>query len=61
MHGPDGTDYRATFTPDGDKTHLEWHMLFDTAEESRRTVEVFKADEGLKQNVVRLEAYLAGV
>jgi hypothetical protein len=51
----------ANFTPNGNKTHLDWHMVFDTAEEFRRTVDVFKADEGLKQNVVRLEAYLAGV
>jgi uncharacterized protein YndB with AHSA1/START domain len=48
-----------SFTAEGDKTHLDWHMLFDSAEEFDRTVKVFKADEGLKQNIVRLEDYVA--
>ena len=49
----------ATFTPEGDKTLLDWHMLFDSVEELERTVKVFKADEGLKQNIIKLEHYLA--
>lgn len=40
------------------KTHLSWRMLFQSAEEFRQTVKTFKADEGLKQNIVKLEDYL---
>lgn len=40
------------------KTFLKWHMLFETEEEFIRTVKTFKADEGLKQNVEKLERYL---
>jgi uncharacterized protein YndB with AHSA1/START domain len=47
-----------TFTADGDKTLLVWHMLFETAEQFRQVVKTFKADEGLKQNVEKLEVYL---
>jgi uncharacterized protein YndB with AHSA1/START domain len=47
-----------TLTAHGNKTHLRWHMLFNTAEEFERTVKTFKADEGLRQNIVRLEEYL---
>src|SRR5262245_52411335 len=41
-----------------DKTFLKWHMLFQTEEEFVRTVKTFKANEGLKQNVEKLEGYL---
>jgi uncharacterized protein YndB with AHSA1/START domain len=47
-----------TFTADGNKTLLTWHMLFETAEQFQQVVKVFKADEGLKQNVDKLEVYL---
>ena len=40
------------FTPQGKKTLLEWQMLFDTAEEREKTVKTFKADVGLKQNLI---------
>ncbi len=40
------------------KTLITWHMLFDTAEEFIQVVKTFKADEGLKQNIEKLEAYL---
>jgi hypothetical protein len=33
-------------------------MLFETKEQFIRTVKTFKADEGLKQNVSRMEQYL---
>jgi uncharacterized protein YndB with AHSA1/START domain len=46
------------FTPQGNKTLLEWHMLFASREEFIQTVKTFKADEGLKQNVEKLQAYL---
>ena len=48
-----------TFTADGDKTFLKWHMLFESAEQFQQVVKTFKADEGLKQNIVRLVDYLA--
>ena len=47
-----------SFTADGNKTLLTWHMLFESAGEFIRTVKTFKADEGMKQNVERLEVYL---
>ncbi len=51
----------AKFTPQGNKTLLEWQMLFDTAEERDKTVKTFKADVGLKQNIFKLEGYLRSV
>jgi len=46
------------FTSDGGKTILNWHMVFETAELFDAVVKTFKADEGLKQNIVKLENYL---
>jgi len=50
-----------TFTAEGNKTYLKWHMLFESAEQFQQVVKTFNADEGLKQNIVKLEEYLAGV
>ena len=47
-----------TFTPEGKKTMLKWHMLFESKEEFIQVVKTFKADEGLKQNIEKLEKYL---
>jgi uncharacterized protein YndB with AHSA1/START domain len=47
------------FTPQGNNTLLEWHMLFESREEFIRTVKTFKADEGLEQNIEKLQSYLA--
>lgn len=47
------------FEEQGKQTHINWHMLFETAEEFIRVVKTFKADEGLKQNIEKLVAYLA--
>ncbi|SHM90186.1 SRPBCC family protein [Mucilaginibacter sp. OK098] len=49
------------FKAEGEQTHLNWHMLFDTAEEFIRVVKTFKADEGLRQNIEKLNVYLAGM
>ena len=46
------------FDARGEDTHIEWHMLFDTREEFVHTVKTFKADEGLKQNVDKLNRYI---
>jgi uncharacterized protein YndB with AHSA1/START domain len=55
-----GPKFLATieFEAQGNKTLLKWHMLFNTKEEFIQTVKTFKADEGLKQNIEKLEAYL---
>ena len=45
----------------GGQTHIHWHMLFNTAEEFIQVVKTFKADKGLKQNLEKLNAYLAGL
>jgi len=46
------------FTAQGQKTHLEWKMVFDSEEELKNTIKTFKADEGLKENLIKLESYL---
>jgi uncharacterized protein YndB with AHSA1/START domain len=55
-----GPKFLATieFEEHGKKTLLKWHMLFETSEEFIRTVKTFKADEGLKQNISKLESYV---
>ena len=46
------------FEAQGDKTFINWHMLFETREQFIQVVKTFKADEGLKQNVEKLVTYL---
>jgi len=46
------------FEAQGDTTLITWHMLFETAEQFIQVVKTFKADEGLKQNLEKLSAYL---
>lgn len=46
------------FEAQGDETMIRWRMLFQTAEEFIQTVKTFKADEGLKQNIEKLNAFL---
>jgi uncharacterized protein YndB with AHSA1/START domain len=55
-----GPKFLATveFEEQGNKTFLKWHMLFESTEEFIRTVKTFKADEGLKQNIEKLQTYL---
>ncbi|HWB62750.1 MAG TPA: SRPBCC family protein, partial [Chitinophagales bacterium] len=48
-----------TLTAQGDKTLLNWHMLFESQEQFDYVVKTYKADGGLKQNVAKLEDYLA--
>lgn len=49
------------FEEQGEQTLITWCMLFETAEELIHTVKTFKADEGLKQNIGKLNVYLAGL
>ena len=46
------------FEEQGDQTFITWHMLFETAEQFIQVVKTFKADEGLRQNLEKLNAYL---
>jgi uncharacterized protein YndB with AHSA1/START domain len=50
-----------TFEEQGDKTHLTWHMLFESAENFIAVIKAHKADKGLEQNVDKLELYLQGL
>ena len=49
------------FEAQGNKTRIEWFMLFETKEQLIRTVKTVKADEGLKQNIVRMERYMSNL
>lgn len=49
------------FESRGDETQIDWTLLFDTAEMRDTVVKAHKADEGQKQNVERLEIYIAKV
>lgn len=51
----------ATFKAEGDKTHLTWHMVFESKEQFMAVVKAHNAAEGLKQNVEKLEVYLQGL
>lgn len=46
------------FEKRGKQTQINWHMLFESREQFIQVVKTFKADEGLKQNVDKLEVYL---
>lgn len=47
-----------TFKPKGNDTFMEWTVVFETIELFETVVKVFKADEGLHQNVAKLEQFL---
>jgi len=46
------------FEKQGKQTLIIWHVLFETAEQFIQTIKTFKADEGLKQNIEKLNRYL---
>ena len=46
------------FRAQGNNTHISWQMLFETKELFEQVVKVFKADEGLRQNMEKLDVYL---
>jgi len=46
------------FLEDGERTHLTWHMLFDSAEIFQAVIKAHNAAEGLKQNLEKLQVYL---
>ncbi|QEC77658.1 SRPBCC family protein [Mucilaginibacter ginsenosidivorax] len=49
------------FEAQGEQTHISWHMLFESREQFIQVVKTFKADEGLKQNLEKLNQYVKGV
>ncbi len=55
-----GPKFLATieFEDQDDKTFIKWHMLFESREQFIQTVKTFKADEGLRQNIEKLDHYL---
>jgi uncharacterized glyoxalase superfamily protein PhnB/uncharacterized protein YndB with AHSA1/START domain len=55
-----GPRFTATieFEAQKNKTLINWHMLFETKEVFIQTVKTFKADEGLRQNIDKLQHYL---
>lgn len=46
------------FTAMGNKTQIDWTMLFDTAEMKAIVVDAHKADSGLIENLERLQSLL---
>lgn len=53
-------NYIATivFEPGEKETLVDWTVMFETTELFETVVKVFKADEGLKQNVEKLAVYI---
>lgn len=49
------------FEAQGEQTLINWHMLFETVEQFIQVVKVYKAVEGQKQNVDKLEVYLSSL
>ena len=46
------------FSDLGNKTEINWHMLFESAEQFHHVIKTFKADKGLEQNIDKLNNYL---
>lgn len=46
------------FEEQGEQTFLRWQMVFETREQFIQTVKTFRADEGLKQNLEKLDRYV---
>ena len=47
------------FEAKGNETHIDWTMLFDSKEMRDAIVKAANAEEGLKQNIVKLKTFLA--
>ena len=47
------------FEEQGEQTLINWHMLFESAKIFNDVVKAHSADEGLKQNVEKLNVYLS--
>lgn len=49
------------FEPQGTNTHIQWTLRFDTADMRNTIVKAHKADKGQKENLEKLEHYLASL
>lgn len=49
------------FESSGHETVINWSMLFDTAEMRDIVIKAHKADDGLKQNLDKLQRYLSEI
>lgn len=47
-----------TFEEQGDKTLVTMHSMFESEEQLKEVIKVFKADVGMKQNIERMANYL---
>ncbi len=47
------------FKAEGDQTQMEWTMIFDSTQIFETVVKAHQADQGLRQNVEKLENYLS--
>ncbi len=50
-----------TFEEQGNKTLMNFHMLFESSALKEETVKIYKADEGLIQTVSRLDHYVSRI
>lgn len=46
------------FFPEGGRTRMEWLGVFEKAADLQQAIKVFRADEGLAQNIERFATYL---
>lgn len=51
----------ARFEAQGNKTLVSLHSVFESAEQLAEVIKVFKADEGMKQNIARMDSYIAQI
>jgi len=51
----------ATFTEQGPHTLVSLHSVFESAEQLEEVIRVFKADEGMVQNMNRMQDYLENI
>jgi uncharacterized protein YndB with AHSA1/START domain len=51
----------ASFETQGDKTLVTLHSVFESAEQLADVIKVFKADEGMKQNIERMDNYVTAM
>ncbi|THV57256.1 polyketide cyclase [Flagellimonas alvinocaridis] len=47
------------FEPNGEETHMSWTAVFDSEEILQTIIKAHKADEGMKQNIAKLENYIS--
>lgn len=49
------------FEPNGEETHMSWTAVFDSEEMLQTIIKAHKADEGMKQNISKLENYISQI